>query len=188
MAALFANEPLMAGLFAYWDAKRGDRLMPDRRDIDPVEISTTILPHLILSEFHDDGTRVRFRLIGTKVVERAGADFTGKFLEDVMRGAHLAYMSSVHRDVWLHKAPVFSESAGIAGVGDHIVTRRIFLPIAKGPAAPTFTLAVQTFSSAVSDGTIPSTKRVLDNRTIDELRRGRIVAGELETYSTGRGW
>jgi len=188
VTTLFANEPMMAELFAYWDAKRGDRVMPDRRDIDPVEINPAILPHLLLCEFHDEGQRVRFRLIGTKVVERTGTDYTGKFLEEMMSGGHLAYVSSIYRDVWLHKAPVYSESTGIVGVGNHVITRRIFLPIAKGPIAPAMSLAVQTFSMPEGADTFSRTKVVLNDGAIEELRRARLVAGEVQTYSTGRDW
>jgi hypothetical protein len=180
-ASLFHDEPMMATLFAYWDAKRGARLMPDRQDIDPAEIEPQILPHLLLSEFCDDGWRVRFRIVGTKVVERVGFDGTGKFLDELLTGSYLAYVASLHRDVWLHRAPVYSESKLGAGVRDHLTTRRIFLPISKGDIVPAMTLAIQTFKFA--DGYVEPTPRkfILDEQAISEIRRARIVDGQIQS-------
>jgi hypothetical protein len=193
--SLFHDEPMMASLFAYWDSKRGARLIPDRQDIDPAEIEPQILPHLLLSEFCDDGQRVRFRIVGTKVVERLGFDGTGKFLDEFLTGSYLAYVASLHRDVWLHSAPVYSESKLGAGTRDHLTTRRIFLPISKGDIMPAMTLAVQTFKFL--DGYVepaPS-KLILDEQTISEFRRARIVDGQVQnlphptaTLQTATGW
>ena len=73
------GHPLLSGLYAYWDAKRGDRLMPARADLDPGEIPQ-VLSHLILLDVTHDPLRFRVRLYGTEVVDLRGRDLTGRYL------------------------------------------------------------------------------------------------------------
>ena len=69
-------------LYDYWEGKRGDRLMPTRSDIDPVEIPG-LLPNLILIDVErGERTRYRFRLYGTEVCAIRGADLTGRYIEE----------------------------------------------------------------------------------------------------------
>ena len=60
-------------LYHYWLAKRGDRAMPARKDINPAEIPV-LLPYLVIVDKAED--RFRYRLVGTAVVEQFGHDFT----------------------------------------------------------------------------------------------------------------
>jgi hypothetical protein len=70
-----------ADLYRYWDAKRGDRPMPARADIDPAELRG-LLPHLTLIERVEGG--FRYRLVGSKVVQDLGREMTG-----TMVGSHV---------------------------------------------------------------------------------------------------
>ncbi|MCH2395582.1 PAS domain-containing protein [Oceanibaculum sp.] len=65
-------------LYDYWEGKRGNRLMPARTDIDPVEIPG-LLPNLILIDVErGERNRYRFRLYGTEVCANRGADLPGR--------------------------------------------------------------------------------------------------------------
>jgi hypothetical protein len=66
----------LLALHSYWLAKRGDRSMPARADIDPTEIKT-LLPYLTLHDMAPPN-RYRIRLVGTAIVDFVGRDFTGK--------------------------------------------------------------------------------------------------------------
>ena len=57
-------------LYDYWTKLRGDRLMPRRQDIDPVDI-WSLLPYLHLSEWHTNPDGVYFRIAGTELVATA---------------------------------------------------------------------------------------------------------------------
>jgi hypothetical protein len=70
-----------ADLYRYWDAKRGDRPMPARADLDPGEIRG-LLPHLTLIERVEAG--FRYRLVGSRVVQDLGREMTG-----TMVGSHV---------------------------------------------------------------------------------------------------
>jgi len=72
----------MNEIHAYWLAKRGQRRMPSRQDIDAVEIPR-LLPNLMLIDVFHDPLRFRYRLIGTRVVDATGEDRTGRCFDSV---------------------------------------------------------------------------------------------------------
>lgn len=70
---------MLRALFAYWDARRGDRPMPARSDLDPLDIPG-LLRNLILLDVSHDPLRFRVRLYGTEVTDLRGRDLTGRYL------------------------------------------------------------------------------------------------------------
>jgi hypothetical protein len=68
-------------LVAYWQARRGNRPMPLRADIDPAEMRD-LLPNIVMTDI-EDPFRVRYRLVGTKVVDFNRIDFTGRYLDEL---------------------------------------------------------------------------------------------------------
>src|SRR5215470_18008072 len=74
--------PDMNEVHAYWLAKRGQRRMPSRWDIDPGNLRR-LLRNLMLVDVLYNPIRFRYRLIGTNIVDAAGEDRTGQCLESV---------------------------------------------------------------------------------------------------------
>jgi hypothetical protein len=66
----------LAGVHAYWLAKRGARSMPARADLDPAEMKPW-LPWIVLMDVRPDLQDFRYRLIGSSVVNYFMADNTG---------------------------------------------------------------------------------------------------------------
>jgi PAS domain-containing protein len=64
-------------MHAHWEQVRGVRLMPARGDIDPAAIKP-LLPFIVIAEVFHDPLRVRYRLVGTAVVEHSRFDYTGQ--------------------------------------------------------------------------------------------------------------
>jgi hypothetical protein len=62
-------------LYGYWLSKRNGRIIPARRDMDPVELGT-LLPFLFIIDKVTG--EFRFRLMGTSVIRDLGRDLTGK--------------------------------------------------------------------------------------------------------------
>src|SRR3546814_19752127 len=75
----FADDRILLNLAAYWSARRNGQVLPQRSDIDPLDMPRRLLPHLVLAEpaGGSDGA-IRFRLVGTELVKRIGRDATGK--------------------------------------------------------------------------------------------------------------
>ena len=79
-AATDIRDARLRRLYEYWLAKKGQRRLPSRRDIDPVDFPY-VLGHVILFDVLRDPLRFRVRVHGTEMVAKAGYDLTGKFLD-----------------------------------------------------------------------------------------------------------
>jgi hypothetical protein len=105
---------MIAAVEAKWNAIRGARAFPRRRDIDPIEFQAW-LPYLSLVEIHGAAGggpfRVRYRLVGTEVTRFAQEDFSNKWLEDTGWPPPLMAVNAArYRRVWESRAPVFGLS------------------------------------------------------------------------------
>lgn len=69
-------------LFDYWLAATSEVDRFHRTDLDPAAIAD-ILPFIILGDIEPDPFRVRFRLVGTSVVEFSRLDFSGRYLDEL---------------------------------------------------------------------------------------------------------
>jgi hypothetical protein len=85
-------------VYAYWKEKRRDRPMPVRRDIDPLDLRAA-LGDIALVEVMRDPLRYRFRLDGTRQVERFGVDMTGKTLDELPDSTMRAITERSYREV-----------------------------------------------------------------------------------------
>ncbi len=100
----------LRALFGYWREKRGDRAMPARADLDPLEIPT-LLPIVGLVDVLDGGARFRYRLVGTEIVDVAGHDPTGRFLDEALPDSGYAdYLIGLFREATRECRPLYGES------------------------------------------------------------------------------
>jgi len=70
-------------LAGYWSELRGERPVANKKEFDPSRV-TSLLPYLIVAEYHQNPFRIRYRLVGTEQVRHAGEDFTGKWLHETL--------------------------------------------------------------------------------------------------------
>lgn len=77
-------------LYDFWLRRRGDRTAMLRADLDPTAIPR-LLANLILAEVADGGRAIRYRLVGTAIVEAHGFDYTGKTIEQLTDGSTLDF-------------------------------------------------------------------------------------------------
>src|SRR3546814_11311873 len=70
-----------------------------------------LLPHLVLAEpaGGSDGA-IRFRLVGTELVQRIGRDATGKTSADVMQGGYRVYVEGLYPAVIATARPLYAET------------------------------------------------------------------------------
>lgn len=85
-----SDEPKFIELKAYWDAKRGARPMPTRAQLNPLEMRGH-LGSLSLAEVLHDPFDIRWRLVGTNIVEAYGRDGTGKLASEFTGGMDADY-------------------------------------------------------------------------------------------------
>ena len=101
---VIADNPVLAKLWTYWQAKRGARSMPRRSDIDPAEIAP-LLPHLQLVERIDG--RYRYRLCGTAISDAYGSELTGRFVDEIIPVHRRAIAEHHYRLVYDGCRPIF---------------------------------------------------------------------------------
>ena len=80
-----AKSQKVSALWDWWNCARGLRDFPDRQDFDPVLLKS-ILPWLLIADVEPSPFRIRYRLVGTRVAQFSGFDFTGGYLDEIWPG------------------------------------------------------------------------------------------------------
>jgi len=115
---------------AYWRYRRGDRLMPARADIDPVEMAA-FLPHIVLLDVERAPLNFRYRLMGTAVTYHTIADHTGKRLTDLPHQTPPSLFWSMCETLSGGGCP---RSSGLPYVGPHkwfVSNEDVFMPLSS---------------------------------------------------------
>jgi hypothetical protein len=73
--------PHLQRLYQYWAEKRGERAMPSRADIDPLDMRFAIGNLILIDVIEGSAPQFRIRLHGSNLSERVGFDLTGKMLD-----------------------------------------------------------------------------------------------------------
>lgn len=76
--------PLVRRFYEIWERKRTGHRMPRRGDFDPAELKD-LLPNLLIIEPQLSPFRLRYRLVGTRIARVSGYDFTGRYLDEILR-------------------------------------------------------------------------------------------------------
>jgi len=110
------ERPELRRLLEYWQTKRRTLgRLPARADIDPLEMRFA-LGHLILADVeHGDPIRFRHRLIGTHIVEHAGYDATGLYIDEVPDTDLAKHVIPSYRRVVTTREPVSERIRGVVG-------------------------------------------------------------------------
>lgn len=99
------TSPRIKEFAAYWRSKMVAGQLPVPRAMDPTEI-TGLLPFLVIAQIESAPLRVRYRLVGTRVVEAHGADFTNRYLDEC--GFLIeAELAACYRRLTAGKTPAF---------------------------------------------------------------------------------
>ncbi len=183
---IFADDPALLEVARYWSSKRNGRMLPDRADIDPLELSPAVWPNLLLAEPVPDSTAVRYRLVGSAHVERYTFDFTGRTTADIMQGSYRDYMERIYRTCLDDAVPVYSESVfrwdDVNYAHGHASTRRLMLPISRGdPDRPAQIFSVQVWPMRMRD-----LRSVAELSRNSDFRDGAFTPLDRDTFQTLR--
>ena len=143
----FRADPVLRTTLDYWEQRRGARAMPRRRNIDPAELRQ-VLPHVQITEVIDGGARFRYRLVGTAIVEAFGAEFTGKYVDELVSGERDSFVHACYRAVCAARRPAFVRSKYITTKNVDLTANRVLAPLSEDgvevnqiPGALTFEFA-----------------------------------------------
>lgn len=165
------KHPATQALFAYWDSLRGDRLAPERAEIDP-----TAIRHLLADTFMlevDSDARHPFRLAGTRVCALFGRELKDESFAALWRSPS---GGTGHEGDELVRTVCDEAHGAVAGVlgasaGDHrIDLEMLLLPLRHGGKTHARVLG------CVSPATMPAWFGV---QTVDALvlRSFRVIRG-----------
>lgn len=161
--------PVLGALLEYWQGKCNDGALPQRRDIDPLEMGPALLPHLVLTDLFDRGTRPRFRLVGTNVVRRLGFDPTGRYLAGEVTGGWSDFLGALHRLVYCERAPVEGESEFVWEPGRRFGIHHLLLPLAQDGPDPAIALACLVFTC--DEPFVPTVRALMPHAAHVDVRR-----------------
>lgn len=148
----YRDDPILGPALSYWMSKRGERSMPRKRDIDPIEIPPKILPNLQIIEVINGGARFRYRLIGTALVDAYGKDFSGRIVDELFPDDRLDFVQGLYRSVCTSKAPIFSRNKYHTPRDVDLFSMRIYMPLSEDDLAVQNILGVMHFEyGAASD-------------------------------------
>lgn len=72
------DSPLIQGACAHWNHVRGDKFAPTLAEFKLDDLAPSIIPYITIADFEGPPFDYRYRFFGTKVVEIAGMELTGK--------------------------------------------------------------------------------------------------------------
>jgi len=167
-AAFYANgNPRIVSIYAYWNERRGDRPMPRREDIDPVDL-TEHLPGIILIDVEGEDARgatiFRYRVVGTREVANRHRDPTGERVEIgyFAESAEAALLS--YESVRMQKAAIFEPISFVSDGGVRIEEDSILLPLSENGGDVS---QILVYSESLHDeGAIPLRPYTTGSRTV----------------------
>ncbi len=132
-------------LVDHWRSLQGGKAVPLREDFDPMAIPE-LLPDVYLVELIRPERRFRYRLVGSRVVEKAGFDATGCYLDELGCGTTMTFVIRLLQRCVDLSCPVASLSTfGDGGGRAHLLVRRVFLPLTLSRGSVDQILCGQTF-------------------------------------------
>lgn len=113
---------IVRGALDYWERIRGDRRMPARADLDPMEI-VPLLPYVMLVDVLYEPLDFRFRLLGTAHDQITSGDYRGRCFSELPHTAP-------GNPIWAQYAQVVAEQrpvhAGVSYIGpDEFLPRQL---------------------------------------------------------------
>jgi hypothetical protein len=137
------TSPRIRRLYAYWQQQCRGAPFPGRGDIAPDQIRD-LLPNIMIVDVESTPLRFRYRLVGTRVVEYNGLEFTGRYLGEIGWPEEQDLFDS-YAEVVSTRRPVFGSLAWKLATG--AVGRAEFarLPLSEDSAAVSQILAMEDY-------------------------------------------
>ena len=130
-------------LSAWWHGLASADI-PDRRDVDPAQIKA-LLPYIVISDVERAPFRIRYRLVGTKVVEATGFDFTHHYLDQLVPVESDEPWMQDYAFAYQHRSPVFGVSELTTKVGAQYAYEFALFPLRNGAATIDQFIAIEDY-------------------------------------------
>ncbi|MBI3516738.1 MAG: PAS domain-containing protein [Proteobacteria bacterium] len=122
-------DPVQRALYLYWLNRAGDRPMPARADLDPLDMPTLALRDMGLIDVVDGGRDFHYRLVGTHNVSRMGLDITGRLASEVYQGQYRDFLMAIYREVVARRSCILSIGEFAIAGPSNLSTTRLLMPL-----------------------------------------------------------
>lgn len=133
--------PKVRQLADYWLAIHPGDALPGRQHFDPADIPG-LLPNLWLVDIQHDPMRFRLRLLGTRVVDYAGEDNTGRWVDEKWPGFDATAFSEI---VTSGKPSWYRGPSKLRPEKDYYELERVRFPLAQDGMRVDMILALTIF-------------------------------------------
>jgi hypothetical protein len=140
----------------WWISNRGVDGLPDRRAFDPAAFRT-LMPNLVVVEIEPDPFRVRYRLVGTRVAQFTGFDFTGRYLDELIALGSTSEWQNQYQASCASRRPLFGSITEPTTSGGTFTFEFGLFPLTKGDSEVRQFIAVEDYfgTSATSAQVLP---------------------------------
>ena len=140
------DHPRFKQLDRYLRDKAPNGLLPSRKHIDPIDLKS-LLPFVNLMDVvrETERLRFRFRLVGTAQADALGADFTGRFVDEVFKERDVKPTVRAMLSVVSHGRPHYAEGFVPLPERAHIRYQRTVFPLASDGATVDMLIAAYVF-------------------------------------------
>ncbi len=144
--------PKLGMFLNYWNKKRGDRPMPTREEMDPLEIPDLLSGICILEPQYNGPKidRVRFRLAGTSLYRMAGIELTGRYVDEVVPSPIYKRIHAQFIEVAEHLKPVFRRFEWPSNPWSGIIYERVLVPLENQDGRPKFLMGMHVIANISS--------------------------------------
>jgi len=154
-----SSSPMARRLYRWWIEHRGPVAsggvvsggvvsggadIPDRDALHPEDL-LPILPNILISELEPDPFRVRYRLVGTRVVTVVGFDFTGRYLDELQPDPITVPWVDYYRTVAETRGPLMGSVTVPAKAGGALHYEFAIFPLRRGGDAVAQFVAVEDY-------------------------------------------
>lgn len=125
--------PQLERLLAYWEAKRGVRRFPLRRDIDPLDLAFALGHVLLVDVEREPAIRFRYRLWGVDLTRDYGQEMTGRYVDQLNPPAFAARVQQQYLQSLEAAAPQLHKFDDVID-GRWFTHERLLLPLGREDA------------------------------------------------------
>ena len=142
------QSPMVRQLHQWWSADRhGD--IPDRSDFDPVDFAA-LLPNILIVDVEHQPFRVRYRLVGTRVIEATGFNIVGHYLDELMPTEPEAPWMDIYLQSYLERAPIVGTSTCTTTSGSLFTHEYGLFPLRKGGQSVDQFISIEDYGNLAS--------------------------------------
>src|SRR5688572_6831139 len=139
---------MIRALHRWWMSKcRAD--IPDRSEFDPADFKR-LLPYILITDIEHAPFRVRYRVVGTRVVEATGFNITGRYLDELMPTEPEAPWLDLYEQCCKGRGPVVGASTCTTTSGALFTHEFGLFPLRKDGTSVDQVLSIEDYGDLTS--------------------------------------